>query len=85
MTTSAGSGTGSTPVPEQPVGLISVSLIPAVRGDLQRLQNRTGLSKTDVVNRAISLYEFLEAQLHDGHDLMVRDNRTGETRVIRFR
>jgi hypothetical protein len=42
---------------------ITVALIPKAAGDLTRLQQRTSLGKTDVVNRAISLYEFLQAQI----------------------
>lgn len=84
MTTSAGSGTENAPVPGQPMGLISVPLIPTVQADLQRLQNRTGLSKTDIINRAIQMYEFVEAQLSNGCDLIIRDNSTGETKLVRI-
>ena len=63
---------------------ITVALIPKAGGDLQRLQDRTNLSKTDIVNRAISLYEFFESQLNAGQDLLVRDPKTGETQLIRL-
>ena len=63
---------------------ITVAVIPKARDDLAALQDRTGLSKTDLVNRAITLYEFVDAQLRDGHDLLVRDKETGETQLIRF-
>jgi hypothetical protein len=63
---------------------ITVALIPSVGGHLQNLQERTHLSKTDIVNRAITLYEFLNAQMEDGHDLIIRDPKTGETQVVRF-
>lgn len=62
----------------------SVILIPTVVGDLLRLQRRTRLSTTDLMNRAITSYEFFEAQLRAGRDLIVRDNGTGETRLVRF-
>src|SRR5437660_85881 len=39
---------------------ITVALIPKAVADLQHLQEGTGLSKTDLVNRAISLYRFIE-------------------------
>lgn len=61
-----------------------MALIPQAGQSLQQLQNRTGQGKTDIVNRAISLYEFIEAQLRDGHDLIVRNRATGETQLIRF-
>ena len=63
---------------------ITVALIPKASEDLQHLQESTGLSKTDIVNRAISLYEFFEAQLQAGNDLLVRDRKTKETQLIRF-
>ncbi|HEV2452211.1 MAG TPA: hypothetical protein VGS62_09830 [Streptosporangiaceae bacterium] len=63
---------------------ITVSLIPKAAADLALLGDRTGLSKTDLANRAISLYEFIDAQLRAGNDLLVRDRKTGETQLIRF-
>ena len=63
---------------------ITVALIPQSTKDLQALQDRTSLSKTDIVNRAITLYEFIDAQLRGGHDLIVRDKKTGETQLVRF-
>lgn len=64
------------------VDRITVALIPKAGEDLQRLQDRTSLSKTDLVNRAITLYEFIDAQQRAGRDLLVRDRATGETQTI---
>ena len=61
-----------------------MALVRKAGEDLQNLQDRTGLSKTDIVNRAITLYEFLDAQLQAGNDLLVRDQKTGETQLVRF-
>jgi hypothetical protein len=63
---------------------ITVALIPTVHADLRRLQERTGLSKTDIVNRAITSYEFFDAQMQAGWDIIVRDRSTGETQLVRF-
>jgi hypothetical protein len=63
---------------------ITVTLIPKAAGDLARLQDRTGLSKTDAVNRAISLYEFVNAQSAAGRDLILRDQETGETQLVKL-
>lgn len=75
---------GATPqraaVPER----ITVALIPKAGDDLQRLQDRTSLSKTDIANRAITLYEFIDAQLRAGRDVLVRDNDTGEMQTVRL-
>lgn len=66
------------------VDRITVALIRRAGEDLQHLQDRTGLSKTDIVNRAITVYEFIESQTSAGNDLFVRDNQTGETQRIKF-
>jgi hypothetical protein len=71
---------GTPPVVER----ITVALVRKAGEDLQQLQDRTGLSKTDIVNRAISVYEFIESEAQAGNDLFVRDNETGETQRVRF-
>jgi hypothetical protein len=63
---------------------ITVALIPKAAEDLSRLQATTGLSKTDIVNRAISLYEFLQAQIDAENDFVVRDRKTGESQLVKF-
>jgi hypothetical protein len=63
---------------------ITVALIPQASDDLQRLQDRTGLSKTDIANRAIILYEFIDSQLKAGRDLLVKDNETGESQLVKL-
>lgn len=63
---------------------ITVALIPKAAEDLSRLQANTGLSKTDIVNRAISLYEFLQAQIDAENDFVVRDRKTGESQLVKF-
>jgi len=85
MNASAGSkavkeGSGQSP----PIDRITVALIRKAGEDLQRLQDRTGLSKTDLVNRAISVYEFVESEAQAGNDLYVRDRKTGDYQLVRF-
>jgi hypothetical protein len=70
--------------PKAPGERITVALIPSAEHDLQRLQERTNLSKTDLANRAITSYQFFEAQLRAGHDVIVRNNRTGETQLVQL-
>jgi hypothetical protein len=62
---------------------VTVALVPKAVGDLQRTVERTGLSKTDIINRAISLYEYLDARVSDGAELLVR-NKSGEVEQIKF-
>jgi hypothetical protein len=63
---------------------ITVPLIPPAAAGLRRLRARTSLSGTDIANRAIQSYEFLDAQIRSGHDLIVRDRRTGKAQLVRF-
>lgn len=70
------------PIVNDRIDRITVALIPKAGEDLQRLQNRTSLSKTDLVNRAITLYEFIEAQRSAGRELLVRDTKTGEMQTV---
>ena len=73
-------GGAATPSSER----ITVALIPKASADLAHLQDRTGLSKTDITNRAISLYEFIDTQLREGREVLVRDPETKELQVIRL-
>jgi hypothetical protein len=66
------------------VASITVPLIQTVADDLWQLCGRTRLSATDLTNRAITSYEFFDAQLRAGHDLIVRDHGTGATTFVRF-
>lgn len=72
--------------PTQPLAVerITVALIRKAGEDLQRLQDDTNLSKTDIVNRAISLYRFINSQQHQGQDVLIRNKNTGEMRTIMF-
>ncbi|GLY91089.1 hypothetical protein [Actinoallomurus iriomotensis] len=51
---------------------ITVSLIAKAAEHLEQTRERTKLSKTDIVNRAISLYEFIDAELSAGGELTLR-------------
>ncbi|GGV06032.1 hypothetical protein GCM10010260_49350 [Streptomyces filipinensis] len=74
---------GKTDAPRPAVAeRITVALIAKAADGLQRLQLRTGLSKTDVVNRSISLYDFIDEQLEDGHELLLRRKGTDEVQLI---
>jgi hypothetical protein len=66
------------------VDRITVALVPKAAEDLARTIRRTGLSKTDIVNRAITLYEYVDARLSGGDELLVRNPATGQVEQIRF-
>jgi hypothetical protein len=63
---------------------ITTALITKSLEALQRSQDRTGLSKTDVVNRAITLYDYIEQQIGEGKELLIRDPETKEVQLIRL-
>ncbi|MFC9932072.1 hypothetical protein [Streptomyces sp. NPDC127190] len=63
---------------------ITVALIAKAAESLQRLQRRTGLSKTDVVNRAVTVYDFIDQQLEDGNELLIRRKGTDEVQLVHF-
>lgn len=59
---------------------ISVTLVEQATADLQSTHERTRMSKTDIVNRAVSLYEFVESELSGGAQLIIR--RDGQDYVV---
>ena len=61
---------------------ITVSLIAKAAADLQRTHARTRLSKTDIINRAVSLYEFVESELGEGAELIIR--RDGKDHLVKL-
>ncbi|MFF9639802.1 hypothetical protein ACF1D2_35135 [Streptomyces bacillaris] len=50
----------------------SVTLVPPAVQAVAELTESTGLSKADVINRAVQIYAFLEAQTRDGADILLR-------------
>jgi hypothetical protein len=80
MTTTAGESTPRTAVAER----ITVALIAKAAEDLKRTQARTGLTKTDIVNRALSLYEYFDERLAGGNEILLRDKDTGTIELIRL-
>ena len=46
-----------------------MALVAKASEDLRRVQERTGISKTDIVNRALTLYEFIDRRLAEGSDI----------------
>jgi len=60
---------------------ITVLLISKVAEELQRTQERTNLSRADIVNRAITLYDFLDEERESGTALLLR-RRDGSTHLV---
>lgn len=61
---------------------VTVSLIPRASAELAHLQKETSLSRTDLINRAISLYAFVSEQREAGRELAVHDPQDDTTRIV---
>lgn len=59
---------------------MSVTLIPKANTELEWLQGHKQLSQVDIINRAIQIMGFIERQIADGGELLIRKN--GETEKI---
>ncbi|AQZ70429.1 hypothetical protein BKM31_16140 [[Actinomadura] parvosata subsp. kistnae] len=62
---------------------MTVTLIPQAHDQLQEIADRTRLSKTDIVNRAIALYGFIEGETAEGAEIVIR-RASGESYVVKF-
>lgn len=60
---------------------ITVVLVSKAADDLARTRARTRLSATDIVNRAISLYDFLDSVRESGAEVLIR-RRDGQNYLV---
>ncbi|WP_141205805.1 hypothetical protein [Streptomyces griseorubiginosus] len=51
----------------------SVTFVPPAVQAIAELTESTGLSKADVINRAVQIYAYLDAQTRGGADLLLRE------------
>ncbi|MER6915001.1 hypothetical protein ABT354_25270 [Streptomyces sp. NPDC000594] len=51
----------------------SVTLVPPAVKAITEVMDGTGLSKADVINRAVQVYAYLEARKADGMDVLLRN------------
>ena len=63
---------------------ITVVLVPKAATELARMRNRTGLSETDILNRAISLYNMVDEARASGAELLLC-RRDGSTYRVELR
>ena len=64
---------------------VTVLLIPGVAGELDTIGRRARLSDTDIVNRAISLYNFVDKELDSGAQLLLYRPRSGLAEEVQLR
>lgn len=55
---------------------IKTKLIPKASQALGELTARTGLSETDIVNRALQIYASIDAEQADGAEIILRKEGT---------
>lgn len=63
---------------------VTVNLTGRGAGALSELVRRTGDSKTDVINRALSVYELIERITDEGGAVFVREKGSAELERVRF-
>jgi len=61
---------------------ITVNLTARGAGALADLVRRTGDSKTDVINRALSVYDFIESVMSEGRKVYVSKVGSDETERV---
>jgi hypothetical protein len=76
---SAPAGTGGSSVLTERV---TVSLVPQAVQELNHLRDTTGRTKTDLVNRAISLLFAVETKRAQGYEIHAYNPETGRTLVM---
>ncbi|MEU7649928.1 hypothetical protein [Streptomyces huasconensis] len=59
----------------------TVTLIATAAQAVATLMHLTGLSKTDVINRAVQVYAFLAQQMAEGKEILLRDEEGNTERV----
>jgi hypothetical protein len=64
--------------------VINIALISKAAMDLARTHERGGLSEVDIVNRAITLYDFVDDELASGAQLLLR-RANGSTYRVELR
>lgn len=79
---SAGDSLAAGPQDEYVITRITVGIIPKVWTELRRLMANTRYNRTDVVNRAISVYAMVDDNMRDGYELVFRDPVTGKERIV---
>jgi hypothetical protein len=63
---------------------VTVNLTPRSARALELATQLTGDSKTDVINRAIQAYSFLELALSEGGSVHVQESADSELQLLKF-
>lgn len=71
------------PVEETTTGRVNVALIAEALEAINKLQERTGMKKVDLVNRALMIYEFIDAEQRAGNKVLLRDHE-GRDQLVKI-
>lgn len=63
---------------------LTVALIKEAAEALAKVRQRSGLKKVDIVNRALVIYEFVDAELRAGNEIILRGKEGREQLVKLF-
>jgi hypothetical protein len=61
---------------------ITIGLTKRSVDELAALQDQTGLSKTDLINRSIGLYKFITEKMDSDWDVVLQNQKTGENLLV---
>lgn len=63
---------------------MTVGFLSNVAGELDSIAARSGMTKTDIINRAVTLYAYVDARIAAGDDLLIRSSATGDVERIKL-
>jgi|SRR5260370_42305593 len=66
-----------------PLERVTVNLVARASAALQRLSDRTGDSRTDIINRAILVYDFTNEITSRGGAIYVRESKSSELQLVK--
>lgn len=61
---------------------VTIGIIPKAWEELITLMQRTRFNRTDVINRAISVYHMVDEQLRNGQELVFRDPKSKKEKIV---
>lgn len=63
---------------------VTVNLIPRASRALQRLTDLTEDNRTDIINRALQLYCYVEETTSNGGEVYIREPKDSEPRLLKM-
>ena len=69
---------------QTPLVRLTVNLTQRSVNALNRLAERTGYSRTDIINRALQVYDYVDDILDRGGELLIYEPDEDEPRSIKF-